>query len=116
VIERATHRRLGSQLRGAFVCEPQERPVGDVAVGYVEGRPTRNDPFVPGREIASSAWGSGNLLASAGDLARVGDALLRAARRRGMTQWVEAFALMHVRFGTRGSQRRAGRPRRQAAG
>jgi D-alanyl-D-alanine carboxypeptidase len=105
-VERATHRRLGSQLPDAFVFEPQERPAGDVAVGYLDGRPSRNDPFVPSREAASSAWASGNLLANAGDLAWVGDALLRTARRRGMTQWVKAFGdapeyglgLMHIRL------------------
>ena len=106
VVERATHRRLGPQLPDAFVFQPQERPAGDVAVGYFDGRPSRNDPFVPSRETASSAWASGNLLASAGDLAREGDALLRAAPRRGMTRWVRAFGdapeyglgLMHIRL------------------
>jgi D-alanyl-D-alanine carboxypeptidase len=106
VVERATHRRIGPQLPDAFVFQPQERPVGDVAVGYLDGRPSSNDPFVPSREAASSAWASGNLLASAGDLARVGDALLRAAPRRGMTRWVNAsgdppeygLGLMHIRL------------------
>jgi D-alanyl-D-alanine carboxypeptidase len=106
VVERATHRRIGPQLPDAFVFQPQERPIGDVAVGYLEGRPSRNDPFVPSRAIASSAWASGNLLASAGDLARVGDALLRTAPRRGMTQWIKAsgpapeygLGLMHIRL------------------
>jgi D-alanyl-D-alanine carboxypeptidase len=109
VVERATHRRLASQLPGALVFQPQEPPAGEVAVGYLDGRPSRNNPFVPSRENASSAWGSGNLLASAGDLARVGDALLRTARRRGMTRWVKAFGdareyglgLMHVRLAGR---------------
>src|SRR5215213_6384890 len=64
VVERATHRRIGPQLPDAFVFQPQERPAGDVAVGYFDGRPTRNDPFVPSREAASTAWASGNLLAS----------------------------------------------------
>ena len=91
VVERATHRRLGAQLPDEFVFQPQERPARDVAVGYLDGRPSRNDPFVPSRETASSAWASGNLLAGAGDLARLGDALLRAAPRRGMTRWVQAF-------------------------
>jgi len=62
--------------------------------------------LLPSREIASSAWASGNVLASAGDLAGPGDALLRAAPRRGMTRWVEAFGdapeyglgLMHIRL------------------
>jgi D-alanyl-D-alanine carboxypeptidase len=106
VVERATHRRIGPQLPDAFVFQPQERPAGEVAVGYFDGRPSWNDPYVPSREIASSAWASGNLLASAGDLARAGDALLRAAPRRGMTRWVEAFGdapeyglgLMHIRL------------------
>ena len=77
-----------------------------MAVGYLDGRPSRNDPFVPTRETASSAWASGNLLASAGDLARLGDGLLRAAPRRGMTRWVKSFGdapeygfgLMHIRL------------------
>jgi D-alanyl-D-alanine carboxypeptidase len=106
VVERATHRRIGPQLPKAFVFQPQERPAGDVSVGYLEGRPSRNDPFVPSREAATSAWASGNLLATAGDLARLGDALLRAAPRRGMTQWVKAsgdppeygLGLMHIRL------------------
>jgi D-alanyl-D-alanine carboxypeptidase len=106
VVERATHGRIGPQLPDAFVFQPQERPAGDVAVGYLDGRPSRNDPFVPSRETASSAWASGNLLASAGDLARVGDALLRAAPRKGMTRWVKAvgdapeygLGLMHIRL------------------
>ncbi len=59
VVERATHRRLGPQLPDAFVFQPQERPAGDVAVGYLDGRPSRNNPFVPSRETASSAWASG---------------------------------------------------------
>jgi D-alanyl-D-alanine carboxypeptidase len=109
VVERATHRRLGPQLPRAFVFQPQERPAGDVAVGYLDGRASRNDPFVPSREAASSAWASGNLLAGAGDLARVGDALLREAHRRKMTQWVKAsgdppeygLGLMHIRLAGR---------------
>jgi D-alanyl-D-alanine carboxypeptidase len=109
VVERATHRHLGPQLPAAFVFQPQERPDGDVAVGYFDGRPSPNDPYVPSRGTASSAWGSGNLLASAGDLARAGDALLRAAPRRGMTHWVTAIGdapeyglgLMHIRLAGR---------------
>jgi D-alanyl-D-alanine carboxypeptidase len=109
VVERATHRPLGAQLPKEFVFQPQERPAGEVAVGYYEGRPSRNDPFVPNRGTASSAWASGNLLASAGELARLGDALLRAAPRRGMTRWVKAFGdapeyglgLMHLRLAGR---------------
>ena len=83
VVERATHRRIGPQLPNAFVFQPQQRPADDAAVGYFDGRPSRNNPFVPSRETASSAWASGNLLASAGDFARVGDALLRAAPGEG---------------------------------
>jgi len=109
VVERATHRRLGSQVPEAFVFEPQERPPGDVAVGYHDARPSRNDPLVPSLHTASRAGASGNLLASAGDLARDGDALLREARRRGMTQWVKAsgdppeygLELMRVRLAGR---------------
>jgi D-alanyl-D-alanine carboxypeptidase len=106
VVERATHRRIGPQLPHAFVFQPQERPTGDVAVGYLDGRPSRNNPFVPTRETASSAWASGNLVAKAGDVARAGDALLRAAPQRGMTEWVRAvgdapqygLGLMHIRL------------------
>jgi D-alanyl-D-alanine carboxypeptidase len=105
-VERATGRRLSRQVPDALVFQPQERPAGPVAVGYLDGRPSPNDPFVPSRESASSAWAAGNLLASAGELARVGDALLRAAPRRGMTRWVESFGdareyglgLMHIRL------------------
>ena len=49
----------------AFVFQPQERPGGDLAVGYLDGGASLNNPFVPSRETASSAWGSGNLLANA---------------------------------------------------
>jgi D-alanyl-D-alanine carboxypeptidase len=108
-VERATHRRLGPQLPKSFVDQPRERPARDVAVGYLDGQPSSNDPFVPSREAASSAWGSGNLLATARDLATAGDALLRQAARRGMAQWVTAFGdapqyglgLMHVRLAGR---------------
>jgi CubicO group peptidase (beta-lactamase class C family) len=80
-----------------------------VAVGYLDGQPSRNDPFVPSRAVATSAWGSGSLLASAADLARLGDALLRAAPREGMTRWVTAsgdppqygLGLMHIRLAGR---------------
>lgn len=107
VIERATHRRLAGELPRPFVVQPQERPAGDVAVGYLDGHPTSNALFVPSRAVASSAWGSGSLLASAGDLARLGDSLLRAAPRQGMTRWVTAsgdppeygLGLMHIRLG-----------------
>jgi hypothetical protein len=55
------------------------------------------------------AWASGNLLASVGDLARLGEALLRAAPRRGMTRWVKAsgdpseygLGLGHIRLAGR---------------
>ena len=81
VVERATHRRIGPQLPKTFVFQPPERPAGDVAVGYLEGRPSRKRPLRPSREAASSACAWGNLLASAGHLARVDDALLRAPPR-----------------------------------
>ena len=106
VIERATRKRLERQLPSAFVFQPAERPGADAAVGYLDGNPSPNNPSLPSRAEASSAWGSGNLVATAGDLARAGDALLRAAPRRGMTQWVPAvgdaqeygLGLMHIRL------------------
>jgi CubicO group peptidase (beta-lactamase class C family) len=106
VIEQATRKRLDAQLPPEFVFQPRERPGADAAVGYLDGRPSPDNPFLPSRETASSAWGSGNLVATAGDLAHAGDALLRAAQRRGMTQWVPAIGdaqeyglgLMHIRL------------------
>jgi D-alanyl-D-alanine carboxypeptidase len=110
VIERATHTPLARELhrrllpRATFdriLFQPQERPRGPVAVGYMnrdadpEPEPTQNNPLVPSVSEATSAWGSGNLLASAGDLARAGDRifagdLLSAGARRAMTRWVRA--------------------------
>ena len=110
VIERATHSTLGRELhrrllpRAALdriVFQGEERPRGDVAVGYrqfnadLELEPTPNNPYVPSTTEATSAWASGNLLASAGDLARAGnglfrDDLLSARSRQEMTQWVKA--------------------------
>ena len=114
VVERAIHRRIGPQLPDVFVFQPQERPAGDVAVGYFDGRPSRNDPFLPSRAIASSAWASGNLLASAGDLARLGgrsaargapprdDALGEGVLRRRARVWARAYAHSARRPGRRG--------------
>ena len=39
--------------------------------------------------LASSAWGSGNLLATAGDLAQARDALLSSGMEDGMTEGYE---------------------------
>jgi D-alanyl-D-alanine carboxypeptidase len=110
-IERATHSTVGRELhrrllsRATFdriVFQGEERPRGAVAVGYrhLDGDPalesTPNNPYVPSTSEATSAWASGNLLASAEDLARAGDRLLRgqllsAQSRRQMTQWVKAI-------------------------
>jgi D-alanyl-D-alanine carboxypeptidase len=110
-IERATHSTVGRQLhrrllpRATFdriVFQGEERPRGAVAVGYrqldadPELDPTPNNPYVPSTSEATSAWASGNLLASAEDLARAGDRLFRgellsARSRREMTQWVKAI-------------------------
>jgi D-alanyl-D-alanine carboxypeptidase len=110
VIERATHTSLARELhdrllpRASFtriLFQPQDHPRGPMAVGYInrgadtEPEPTANNPYVPSVAEATSAWGSGNLLASAGDLARAGDGLfagdlLSADSRREMTQWVKA--------------------------
>jgi D-alanyl-D-alanine carboxypeptidase len=108
-IERATHSTVGRELhqrllpRATFdriIFQGEERPPGAVAVGYrqldgdPELEPTPNDPLVPSTSEATSAWASGNLLASAGDLARAGARLFRgellsARSRREMTHWVK---------------------------
>ena len=110
VIERATHSTVGRELHrrilppaasDRIVFQGEERPRGPVAVGYhrLHGGPalesTANNPLVPSTAEATSAWASGNLLASAGDLARAGDrifrgSLLSAQARRAQTQWVKA--------------------------
>jgi D-alanyl-D-alanine carboxypeptidase len=109
-IERATHSTVGRELhrrllpRARFdriVFQGEERPNGAEAVGYgqldadPELDPTPNNPLVPSTSEATSAWASGNLLASAEDLARAGDRLFRggllsARSRREMTDWVKA--------------------------
>jgi len=71
-----------------------------VAVGYArlhgpDLESTPDNPLVPSTTEATSAWASGNLLASAGDLARAGDRLFRgnvlsARSRREQTRWVKA--------------------------
>jgi D-alanyl-D-alanine carboxypeptidase len=111
VIERATHSTVGRELhrrllpRSAFdriVFQGEERPRGAVAVGYMdldadpELESTLNDPYVPSTSEATITWASGNLLASADDLARAGDRLFRgdmlsARSRREMTHWVKAL-------------------------
>jgi D-alanyl-D-alanine carboxypeptidase len=111
VIERATHSTMGRELhrrllpRSTFdriVFQGEERPRGAVAVGYMDldGDPelesTLNNPYVPSISEATIAWASGNLLASAEDLARAGDRLFRgdllgARSRREMTDWVKAL-------------------------
>jgi D-alanyl-D-alanine carboxypeptidase len=110
-IERATRSTVGRQLhrrllpRSAFdriVFQGEERPRGAVAVGYMdldgdpELEPTLNNPYVPSISEATIAWASGNLLASAEDLAQAGDRLFRgdllsARSRREMTRWVKAL-------------------------
>ena len=109
-IERATRSTVGRELhrrllpRATFdwiVFQGEERPRGAVAVGYqdLDGDPERestlNNPYVPSTSEATIAWASGNLLASAEDLARAGDRLFRgellsARSRREMTDWVKA--------------------------
>ena len=111
-VERATRSALGLQLRrlvlprrshDQFVVQDIERPRGPVAVGYrhldadATLDPTPNNPYVPSTSEATGAWGSGNLLASAEDLARAGDHLFRGRMlddhsRREMTNWVDAIA------------------------
>ena len=111
VIERATHSTVGRELhrrllpRSTFdriVFQGEDRPRGAVAVGYMDldGDPelesTLNNPYVPSTSEATIAWASGNLLASADDLARAGDGLFRgdllsARSRREMTHWVKAL-------------------------
>jgi D-alanyl-D-alanine carboxypeptidase len=110
VIERATRSTVGRELhrrllpRATFdriVFQGEKRPRGAVAVGYMDldGDPelesTLNNPYVPSTSEATIAWASGNLLASAEDLARAGDRLFRgkllsARSRREMTDWVKA--------------------------
>jgi D-alanyl-D-alanine carboxypeptidase len=107
-IERATDSTVGRELHrrvlrrfDRIVFQGEERPRGAVAVGYMDLDPdpglehTLNDPYVPSTSEATIAWASGNLLATAGDLARAGHALfsgdlLNARSRREMTHWVEA--------------------------
>jgi D-alanyl-D-alanine carboxypeptidase len=109
-IERATGSTVGRELhrrllpRATFdriLFQTEERPRGAVAVGYqqLDADPalesTPNNPYVPSTAEATSAWASGNLLASAEDLARAGDRLFRgellsARSRREMTDWVKA--------------------------
>jgi D-alanyl-D-alanine carboxypeptidase len=110
-IERATSSTVGRELhrrllpRATFdriLFQGEERPRGPTAVGYqqLDGDPalenTLNDPLVPSTSEATIAWASGNLLASAEDLARAGDRLFRgdllsARSRREMTDWVKAL-------------------------
>ena len=110
-VERATHSTVGRELhrrvlpRASFeriLFQGEERPRGAVAVGYhrLHGGPalesTPNNPLVPSTSEATSVWASGNLLASAGGLARAADRLFRgellsAQSRREMTHWVKAI-------------------------
>jgi hypothetical protein len=86
---------------GRILFQPDDRPSGPVAVGYMQLDPdpdlesTLNNPYVPSIAEATIAWPSGNMLASAGDLARAADELFRgdllsAQSRREMTRWVKA--------------------------
>jgi D-alanyl-D-alanine carboxypeptidase len=110
-VERATRSTVGRELHrrllprsafGRIVVQTEDRPRGSVAVGHhrrgvgAEPEPPPNNPYVPSVADATSAWASGNLLGSAGDLARAGDALLRGdmlsnRARREMTRWVKAI-------------------------
>ena len=110
-IEAATDSTVGRELhrrllpRATFdriVFQGEERPRGAVAIGYhqldsdPELESTPNNPLVPSTSEATTAWASGNLLASAGDLARAGDGLFRgellsARSQREMTDWVKAL-------------------------
>jgi D-alanyl-D-alanine carboxypeptidase len=110
-IERATGSTVGRELhrrllpRAMFdriLFQGEERPRGPTAVGYqqLDGDPalesTLSNPLVPSTSEATIAWASGNLLASAEDLARAGDRLFRgellsARSRREMTDWVKAL-------------------------
>jgi D-alanyl-D-alanine carboxypeptidase len=79
------------------VVQPEEHPSGPVAVGYnaPRGGPVRatpNDGYVPARNVASTAWSAGGMLASAGDLARAAERLfhgdgLSPASRAAMTRF-----------------------------
>lgn len=111
VIERATDSTVGRQLHrrllprstfGRIVFQPEERPRGAVAVGYMdldndpELEATLNNPYVPSTAEAHISWSSGSMLASAGDVARAADMLFRGDRlsarsRREMTRWVKAL-------------------------
>jgi D-alanyl-D-alanine carboxypeptidase len=109
VIERATHSAVGRELHrrllpratfGRIVFQIGERPHGRVAVGYddLHGQTehTANNPYVPSTADATSAWSSGNLLASAADLARAGESVLDGSllsrdSLRQMTHWVKAL-------------------------
>lgn len=108
VIERATrstvarqlHRRLLKRARfPRIVLQGDEHPHGPVAVGYqdLDEDPgleaTPNNGYVPSTTEATTAWTAGGMLASAEDLARVGDGLFRGslltgASRREMTQFL----------------------------
>jgi D-alanyl-D-alanine carboxypeptidase len=110
VIERATGSSAARGLRrlvlpratfDRIVFQGEERPSGAVAVGYMdldgdpELEPTPNNPYVPSTSEATTAWASGNLLASAGNLALAGDRLFRgelltSRSRHAMTEWVKA--------------------------
>jgi D-alanyl-D-alanine carboxypeptidase len=110
VIERATRSTVGQELHsrllprakfGRMLFQTEDPPSGAVAFGYQqldadpELESTLNNPYVPSVAEATLAWPSGNMLASAGDLARAGDGLFRggllsAGSRREMTRWVKA--------------------------
>jgi D-alanyl-D-alanine carboxypeptidase len=93
VIERVTHSTVASALREQIldplglddvVLQPQERAQGATAHGYgAIGRDRRErdlsdgSGLVPYRSVASSAWTSAGIVASAPSVARFGDALFR---------------------------------------
>ena len=117
VVERATHRRLGPQLPDAFVFQPQERPAGDVAVGYLDGRPSPQQPVRPQPGDREQRMGVGQ---PAGERRRPraprrrpaargapprDDALGEGVRRRARV-WARAHAHPARRPGRLGPQRR----------
>jgi len=113
VIERATHSSAARQLHrrlfeGRFpriAMQGDERPRGPVAVGHQnldddpELETAPDHPFIPSTAGATLGWTAGGMAASAGDLARAADGVLRGpllsdASRREMTRFTSTF----VRF------------------
>jgi len=118
VIERATHSSAARQLHrrlfeGRFpriALQGDERPRDPVAVGHqnldddpaLETAP--DDPFIPSTTDATVAWTAGGMAASAGDLARAADGVLRGdlisdASRREMTRFTSTFVRFMPEYG-----------------